>query len=72
MTETLPGTPVKTAAPPQPSAPDRKKQLMGLPLFRRANETLGAQIWHVDDGFNPVPVQKPEPGPLPDAELDEN
>jgi DNA polymerase-3 subunit gamma/tau len=33
---------------------DRKKQLMGLPLFKKAGEALGAQIWHVDDEFNPA------------------
>ena len=27
---------------------------MSLPLFRKAGEVLGAQIWHVDDGFDPV------------------
>ncbi len=32
---------------------ERRKLLMSLPLFRKASEVLGAQIWHVDDEFNP-------------------
>jgi len=36
------------------SVGDRKKQLMSLPLFAKASETLGAQIWHVDDDFDPA------------------
>ncbi|MDB5312879.1 MAG: dnaX 1 [Gemmataceae bacterium] len=43
--------PVVTPAP-APAA-DRKKQLMGLPLFKKAADALGAQIWHMDDDFNP-------------------
>jgi DNA polymerase-3 subunit gamma/tau len=43
------------ATPPAPmQASDRKKQLLTLPLFKKASQTLGAQIWHVDDDFNPV------------------
>jgi DNA polymerase III subunit gamma/tau len=48
--------PTLTAAAGNPrpiQASDRKKQLMGLPLFRKAGEALGAQIWHVDEDFNP-------------------
>lgn len=33
---------------------DRKKHLMSLPLFAKASETFGAQIWHVDDEFDPA------------------
>ena len=34
--------------------------MMGLPLFKKAGESLGAQIWHVDDEFNPAaPPRKP-------------
>ncbi|MFO0826084.1 MAG: hypothetical protein U0792_23710, partial [Gemmataceae bacterium] len=33
---------------------DRKKHLMTLPLFQKASQALGAQIWHVDDDFNPA------------------
>ncbi len=32
---------------------ERRKQLMNLPIFRKASEALGAQIWHVDDEFSP-------------------
>ena len=35
------------------SAADRRSQLQSLPIFKRAAEALGAQIWHVDDEFNP-------------------
>lgn len=51
--------------PPPPPAGDRKKQLMGLPLFRKAGEALGAQIWHVDEDFNPVAPPRPA-GPAED------
>jgi DNA polymerase-3 subunit gamma/tau len=44
-----------------PEVADRKKQLMGLPLFRRAGESLGALIWHVDDDFNPIAPPRPTP-----------
>lgn len=70
VTGSVPGVP---AAPPaaarSPQAADRKKQLMGLPLFRRAGEALGAQIWHVDDDFNPI--APPPPVAEPEADLDE-
>jgi DNA polymerase-3 subunit gamma/tau len=50
---------------------DRKKLLMGLPLFRKAGEALGAQIWHVDDDFNPVAAPRPAAAPEPDSDPDE-
>jgi len=28
----------------------------GCPFFKKAAESLGAQIWHVDEGFNPAAV----------------
>lgn len=48
------------------SAPvmDRKKSLQALPLFKKASEALGAQIWHVDDDFNPIaPPRAARPNP---------
>jgi DNA polymerase-3 subunit gamma/tau len=47
-----PPTIPRPVAPGQPA--DRKKQLGSLPLFKRAGEVLGAQIWHVDEEFNPA------------------
>jgi DNA polymerase-3 subunit gamma/tau len=51
---------------------DRKKQLGDLPLFKRAGEVLGAQIWHVDEEFNPaIPARRAEtaaPGDDDDGE----
>lgn len=53
----------RAKAPEQPAtapvatlvqAGDRKKYLQSLPLFKKAGQALGAQIWHVDDDFNPV------------------
>jgi DNA polymerase-3 subunit gamma/tau len=38
---------------------ERRKMLMTLPLFRKASEVLGAQIWHVDEDFNPDAPPKP-------------
>jgi hypothetical protein len=32
---------------------EKKKSLMELPLFQRAAATLGAQLWHLDDEFDP-------------------
>ncbi len=47
--------PERHAAALQPPAPlDKKKSLASLPLFKKASEVLGAQIWHVDDDFNPA------------------
>jgi DNA polymerase-3 subunit gamma/tau len=50
---------------------DRKKQLMELPLFRKAGETLGAQIWHVDDDFNPIAPPRTAAAPDPETDPDE-
>ncbi len=50
-------------------APDRKKDLMQLPIFVKAAAALGAQLIKVDDGFNPylatapVAVAIPADGP---------
>jgi hypothetical protein len=42
------------APPPKLVIPagDRKRALAGLPFFQKAAESLGAQIWHVEEGFN--------------------
>jgi|SRR5579883_993751 len=51
---------MNSAAP----AMDRKKSLQTLPLFKKASEALGAQIWHVDDDFNPIaPPRSTRPNP---------
>ena len=67
----LPGPVVNPAA-------ERKRNLMGLPLFKKAADALGAQIWHVDDAFNPTaaptkPVASLNPldGTDPDRDPDE-
>ncbi len=64
------GGPVRGGGP-NPAAnangtPDRKKQLLNLPLFKKASESLGAQIWHVDDEFNPDAPARPTPEADPD------
>lgn len=50
---------------------ERKRVLTSLPLFKKAAEALGAQVWHVDDDFNPAapPAQKAAQGS--DADTDE-
>jgi len=65
--------PPMSSDPPisRPHAGDRKKQLMGLPLFRKAGEALGAQIWHVDEDFNPVVPRRPTSDTNPQADPDE-
>lgn len=32
---------------------ERKRSLASLPMFKKASDALGAQIWHVDDDFDP-------------------
>jgi DNA polymerase III subunit gamma/tau len=55
-----PGVSGQTArnAPANPVT-ERRKLLMTLPLFRRASEVLGAQIWHMDEEFNPDAPPQP-------------
>jgi DNA polymerase III subunit gamma/tau len=48
------GAPTTPRPAPAGQPADRKKQLGTLPLFKRAGEVLGAQIWHVDEEFNPA------------------
>lgn len=52
-------------------AGDRKRQLMELPLFKKAGEALGAQIWHVDEDFNPLATPRPTNEPILENDLDE-
>ena len=60
--------PTPPPAPPTGHANERRKQLVELPIFKRAVEVLGAQIWHVDEGFNPA-AAKPA---LPPAAADDD
>jgi hypothetical protein len=72
---------VEASGGPAPEAPatngfanrsgERRKQLMGLPLFRKAGESLGAQIWHVDEDFNPTAPPRPASELATDADTDE-
>jgi DNA polymerase-3 subunit gamma/tau len=43
-----------TAAPAVPSTADRKKSLLNLPLFKKAADVLGAQVWVADEAFDPA------------------
>ncbi|HJZ56909.1 MAG TPA: hypothetical protein VKE74_18210, partial [Gemmataceae bacterium] len=61
--------PRRPESSPAGPAADRRKRLMELPLFKKAGEALGAQIWHVDDGFNPVSARPA--GPQPTAPQDD-
>ncbi|MGL5098229.1 MAG: hypothetical protein ACRDD1_21795, partial [Planctomycetia bacterium] len=56
--------------PPPNLVADRKKDLLQLPLFRRANEVLGAQLMKVDDGFaTTAPAAQIAPAvPAPDTD----
>jgi len=73
----LVGTPASEAAKPAAAAPpvsqanERRKQLMGLPLFKKAADALGAQIWHVDDAFDPA-AAPPQPAARPVVEADDD
>ncbi|VTT96659.1 dna polymerase iii subunit gamma tau : DNA polymerase III, subunit gamma/tau OS=Singulisphaera acidiphila (strain ATCC BAA-1392 / DSM 18658 / VKM B-2454 / MOB10) GN=Sinac_1310 PE=4 SV=1: DNA_pol3_delta2: DNA_pol3_gamma3 [Gemmataceae bacterium] len=51
-------------------AADRKKQLMNLPLFQKASQMLGAQIWHVDDEFDPAAPPRVAPRATTDEDDD--
>ena len=59
------GSGLVTAAP---APADKKKSLAALPLFRKASEVLGAQIWHVDDDFNPTTAPRPVPKVVQDQD----
>jgi len=54
----------RPVAPAPNQAAERRKQLMGLPLFKKAAEALGAQIWHVDEDFNPAAAPPKPPTPV--------
>ena len=59
---------IETVGGPNPESPkaasiaavapvgDRKRSLQALPFFKKAAESLGAQIWEVDVGFNPAAI----------------
>jgi DNA polymerase-3 subunit gamma/tau len=59
-----------TRAPVVPAGVDRKRVLAALPLFKKASEALGAQIWHVDDEFNPAAPPRPQADKDRDPETD--
>src|SRR5207249_12240540 len=46
------GPAASPAAPPAPA--DRRKDLLQLPLLKKAVDTLGAQLVNIDDGFIPT------------------
>jgi DNA polymerase-3 subunit gamma/tau len=64
------------AAVSQPAATqrpgDQRKYLLSLPLFKKAAESLGAQLWHVDDEFHPVATRRHSPNPGSESETDES
>lgn len=64
--------PATAPVAPVAALADRKKALMALPLFKKASEALGAQIWHVDEDFNPTsrPAQSPNDQPPTPADED--
>lgn len=49
--------PPGTTPPPRPE--QRAKDLLQLPLFRKAADVLGAQLVRVDDGFDPQTDREP-------------
>jgi DNA polymerase-3 subunit gamma/tau len=69
--ETTSGSPARTLRNTSVNpVTERRKLLMTLPLFRKASEALGAQIWHVDEEFNPD--APPKPNASASEDLDEN
>jgi DNA polymerase-3 subunit gamma/tau len=57
--------------PPVARGNDQRKYLLSLPLFKKATESLGAQLWHVDDDFNPTATPRLTPNPGSELETDE-
>jgi hypothetical protein len=55
------------AEPARPAPKERPKDLLELPMFKRAIEVLGAQLVKVDDGFDPTPEPRPA-APRPSAD----
>jgi DNA polymerase-3 subunit gamma/tau len=53
--------------PPVVSVADRRKELMQLPLFKKAAESLGAQLVMDDPGFSPL-AARPTAGPEPETD----
>jgi DNA polymerase-3 subunit gamma/tau len=51
----LAGPTATNLATTPPPRQDRTKDLLQLPLFKKAVEVLGAQLVRVDEGFNPTP-----------------
>jgi DNA polymerase-3 subunit gamma/tau len=68
----VPDEPAATSNAPVAAIADRKKALMGLPLFKKASEALGAQIWHVDEDFNPASRPAQSPNDQPPTPTDED
>ncbi|QDU20616.1 DNA polymerase III subunit gamma/tau [Urbifossiella limnaea] len=53
---------------PATSAAERKKTLMTLPFFQKAADSLGAQLWHVDEAFDPAAVAPQPATPTDDTD----
>ena len=71
--EQLSGAANGSHPPLPPPAPDRRKDLLQLPLFKKAADALGAQLVKVDDGFAPTAVVPagPAPGRVNPTDTDE-
>jgi DNA polymerase-3 subunit gamma/tau len=67
---TPPPEPVRPTAGPANNGPpsDRKRTLQTLPFFKKAADALNAQIWSIDDGFNPVAAPPAAAAAEPDEE----
>jgi DNA polymerase-3 subunit gamma/tau len=63
-----PAAPAARTDAPSPQPGLRRKELLNLPLFRKASEVLGAQITHVDDGFDPATPAGGRPAPPADTD----
>jgi DNA polymerase III subunit gamma/tau len=66
------GLPLPQQAGPTVNAGQtRKRDLMQLPIFKKAAEVLGAQIYGADDDFNPIPpLPQKSAAPVSDDEDD--
>jgi DNA polymerase-3 subunit gamma/tau len=67
--ELRPGEPILPTPTPPPPAIDRRKDLLQLPLFKKAVDDLRAQLVKVDEGFSPGGTAGINPASRPEIDL---
>jgi DNA polymerase-3 subunit gamma/tau len=67
--ELRPGQPSEPTQTTPPPGIDRRKDLLQLPLFKKAVDDLGAQLVKVDEGFSPGGTAGINPASRPEIDL---